>query len=170
MKWPGRFSLMLAFLLVGLNSLSVQAQNDSTLLKTGELLENGGQKFDITNQNSFPANVSSGSTAIITQALVNLILPALILIFGFIVIHYISNSFSRLANFKPEHGVQLISITLITVGILFLVSVAIFLRIDNGVFAPAFGLLGTLAGYILGKNASKSKVSGRSDSKTDGKA
>lgn len=52
-------------------------------------------------------------------------------------------------NFKSDEIVKFVTITLIVTGSLFLICAGY----SNDQIAPAFGLLGTIAGYVLGKNA-----------------
>jgi len=69
-----------------------------------------------------------------------------VLIFGLIII-FIENSLIKKLKIDSEDTIKIIVITLIIVGTLFLITAGY----SNNQIAPAMGLLGTIAGYLLGK-------------------
>jgi hypothetical protein len=81
------------------------------------------------------------------------ILSMSVLIFGLIIV-IIEAILIKTAQISPENVVKFILITLILTATLFLITAGY----DNNQIAPATGLLGTIAGYLLGKNNSKNKT------------
>jgi hypothetical protein len=69
----------------------------------------------------------------------------IIIVFEFFII--------RKQNLSESNAIKLIVITLIIFGTLFLVTAGYF----QEQLAPAFGLLGTISGYLLGKNDTQTK-------------
>jgi hypothetical protein len=69
-----------------------------------------------------------------------------VLVFGAIVI-LVEYLLLRRAPLTAEEALRVYAITMIIVGALFTVTAGF----DNVSVAPAFGLLGTVAGYILGR-------------------
>lgn len=75
-----------------------------------------------------------------------------VLTFGFtIVVLIILAIVIKVAKIPPDLSVKLVLITLIITTIMFLITTAF----DQDQMTPAIGLLGTIAGYLLGKDASK---------------
>lgn len=54
----------------------------------------------------------------------------------------------RVPNLKAEDALRVFAVTLILIGTLFFISAGF----DSKQIAPAMGLFGTVAGYLLGKN------------------
>lgn len=71
-----------------------------------------------------------------------------LLIFGVIVIFVEFLIIRRLDNLRSEGAIKFISVTLIIIGGLFLITSGF----SGEEIAPIVGLLGTVAGYLLGKN------------------
>jgi hypothetical protein len=80
-------------------------------------------------------------------------LTVIILAFGslIIVIEYLI--LRRMPQAKPDDALRLFAITFIIVGTLVFVAAGF----DSSQIAPAAGLFGTIAGYLLGKEAGRSK-------------
>ncbi|MDX2194829.1 MAG: hypothetical protein NW207_00295 [Cytophagales bacterium] len=84
----------------------------------------------------------------------NLILPLSVLLFGFAIIAIIFTVYAKVKEFSPDHAIRIVSISMLVIGILFVVSTSymIDIAVKTELYAPAFGLLGTLAGYLLSRN------------------
>ncbi len=54
----------------------------------------------------------------------------------------------RLISFQPEQSIKLIAVTLIVVSTLFIITTGF----SSEQIAPAMGLFGTVAGYMLGRS------------------
>jgi membrane associated rhomboid family serine protease len=54
----------------------------------------------------------------------------------------------RMANLKAEDALRVFAVTLILIGTLFFIAAGF----DSTQIAPAMGLFGTVAGYLLGKS------------------
>jgi len=110
-------------------------------------------------QPGIPTNVSapppsSGAGAVKTKTFLSdfeFWLSAEILLFGLgvIVIEFL---LLRKARVSAEEALRVYAVTLIIVGTLF----AITAGFDSNQIAPAMGLFGTIAGYLLGKRAAPS--------------
>lgn len=59
----------------------------------------------------------------------------------------------RSLNIGPEHSVKLLIISMVIMGALLLIMGGY----DDQLIAPAFGLFGTIAGYVLGRSPENSK-------------
>jgi len=57
----------------------------------------------------------------------------------------------KLTKFKPEQTIKLLAVTLIVISTLFIITAGF----DSEQIAPAMGLFGTIAGYMLGRNSGK---------------
>ncbi len=80
------------------------------------------------------------------------ILPGMVLFFGLAI--FILLSFKNRHNHTSDLKIE--SFTLIIIGVLFIISTTSSSNFAQNVvplYAPAFGLLGTIAGYILGKSS-----------------
>lgn len=86
-------------------------------------------------------------------------LSAEILLFGLgvVVIEFL---LLRKANVSAEEALRVYAVTLIIVGTLF----AITAGFDSNQIAPAMGLFGTIAGYLLGKRSGSEKADTQQDS------
>lgn len=84
----------------------------------------------------------------------NLLLPTIVLIFGILMIGLIFAIHKNVPEFGPDHAIKIVSIALLIIGILFIVSTSSLIDVaqKSELYAPAFGILGTLAGYLLSKN------------------
>lgn len=58
----------------------------------------------------------------------------------------------KLGTFGPEQTIKLIAVTLIVISTLFIITAGF----DSEQIAPAMGLFGTIAGYMLGRASGKS--------------
>ena len=76
-----------------------------------------------------------------------------ILIFGAISIAFSLKYVSQGKNSDSEHIIRVIAVNLIVIGTL----VTITGGLSDKQIAPAFGLFGTIAGYLLGKGERKSE-------------
>ena len=54
-------------------------------------------------------------------------------------------------TFQPEQTIRLLAVTLIVISTLFIITAGF----DSEQIAPAMGLFGTIAGYILGRAIEK---------------
>ena len=57
----------------------------------------------------------------------------------------------RSLNIGPEHAIKLLIISMVIMGALLLIMGGY----DDQLIAPAFGLFGTIAGYVLGRSATE---------------
>ena len=73
-----------------------------------------------------------------------------VLCFG-IVILVIEGLMIKFNTFQPEQTIKLLAITLIVISTLFIITAGF----DSEQIAPAMGLFGTIAGYILGRASEK---------------
>ncbi|GAA3556291.1 hypothetical protein [Marinobacter xestospongiae] len=73
-----------------------------------------------------------------------------VLVFGLLVfaVEYV---LIRSIEFEPEQSIKLIVVTLIVISTLFIITAGF----DSEQIAPAMGLFGTIAGYMLGRANSK---------------
>jgi|GEM_PF-2700995 len=78
-----------------------------------------------------------------------------VLVFGLLLI-VIEFMFMRRLRINADNSVRLITVTLIVVSILFLIVGSY----SDQQIAPATGLLGTIAGYLLGKTNTSAEQSG----------
>ena len=106
---------------------------------------------------SAPPSQSSGAGAVKTKTFLSdfeFWLSAEILLFGLgvVVIEFL---LLRKAHVTAEEALRVYGVTLIIVGTLF----AITAGFDSNQIAPAMGLFGTIAGYLLGKRAAPSEKS-----------
>jgi hypothetical protein len=62
----------------------------------------------------------------------------------------------RVPNLKAEDALRVFAVTLILIGTLFFISAGF----DSKQIAPAMGLFGTVAGYLLGKNIDRKESKG----------
>lgn len=74
-----------------------------------------------------------------------------VLIFGLLVFA-IEIVMVRLTSFQPEQTIKLLAVTLIVISTLFIITAGF----DSEQIAPAMGLFGTIAGYMLGRASGKS--------------
>lgn len=58
----------------------------------------------------------------------------------------------KLTGFQPEQTIKLLAVTLIVISTLFIITAGF----DSEQIAPAMGLFGTIAGYMLGRASGKS--------------
>jgi hypothetical protein len=76
-----------------------------------------------------------------------------VLLFGLLVV-FAEFLLLRARNVRPEETLRVYAVTLIIVGTLF----AITAGFDNNQVAPAIGLFGTIAGYLLGRRTPSERV------------
>lgn len=76
-----------------------------------------------------------------------------VLIFGFLIIT-MEMVLTKLNKIDSQDSIKFIIITLIITGTLFLITAGY----SNNQIAPAMGLLGTIAGYLLGKQNQNQKT------------
>jgi hypothetical protein len=111
----------------------------------------------IPTNTSAPPSSSSGAGAVKAKTFLSdfeFWLSAEILLFGLgvVVIEFL---LLRKAPVTAEEALRVYAVTLIIVGTLF----AITAGFDSNQIAPAMGLFGTIAGYLLGKRAALSEKS-----------
>jgi hypothetical protein len=85
-------------------------------------------------------------------------LAAMILAFGSLVVVLEYRTLKRMPDTKPDEVLRLFAVTFIIVGTLLFVAAGF----DSSQIAPAAGLFGTIAGYLLGKGSRD-----RNDQKVD---
>ena len=73
-----------------------------------------------------------------------------VLVFGLLVFA-IEIIMVRLTKFQPEQTIKLLAVTLIVISTLFIITAGF----DSEQIAPAMGLFGTVAGYMLGRASGK---------------
>lgn len=73
-----------------------------------------------------------------------------VLLFGLLVFA-IEIVMVRLTSFRPEQTIKLLAVTLIVISTLFIITAGF----DSEQIAPAMGLFGTIAGYMLGRASGK---------------
>jgi hypothetical protein len=86
-------------------------------------------------------------------------LALFILLFGAIIVFIEYLVIRRMQDAKPDDALRLFGITFIIVGTLVFVAAGF----DSTQIAPAAGLFGTIAGYLLGKASAPSRPSEPSD-------
>ena len=86
------------------------------------------------------------------------LLPLLVLLFGIIVIFFLILHM-RTGKMDSEESIKIIGIVLIITALLFIISsgTSSDTMVNDNLYAPAFGLLGTIGGYIFGRSSSKEK-------------
>ncbi len=85
-------------------------------------------------------------------------ISATVLVFGVLVM-VLMTVVLRKSNIQPDAVLRLFGTTIIIIGALFLI-VAGYTETQMG---PVMGLLGTIAGYLLGKNSNTTGTGGKSD-------
>ena len=121
-------------------------------LEAGLLQEDAGQAgentpppppeaLEIQKKNSFPFSDFE------------VILSISVLLFGLLII-FTEIYLIKVKNFGPEQSIKFVVVTLIIFSALFLITAGY----SNDQIAPAMGLLGTVAGYLLGKIDAKTDV------------
>lgn len=96
---------------------------------------------------SNPANVGSVTRKTILSDF-EILLSGAILLFGVLVVGA-EYQLLRKVPVTPDEALRVYSITLIVVGTLFSITAGF----DSNQIAPAMGLFGTIAGYLLGRHA-----------------
>ncbi len=76
-------------------------------------------------------------------------LPIAVLGFGIVVIFL--ETWKMTLGWGPQ-SIRIVGLTLVVVAALFLVLIMAVLKVPGELTAAAFGLLGTVAGYIFGRN------------------
>lgn len=74
-----------------------------------------------------------------------------VLIFGLMFLIVSNRAISKASGSEPEHVIRTVSVILIVIGTL----VTITAGLSDKQIAPAFGLFGTIAGYLLGRSERK---------------
>lgn len=97
---------------------------------------------NLTNE---PGNNAAGPVSLLSNY--EFWLTVSVLLFGVFSIVFSQWSASRLRKAEPEHVVRLLAVNLIVIGTL----VTITAGLSDKQIAPAFGLFGTIAGYLLGR-------------------
>jgi len=114
--------------------------------------------------NTFHVNTppSSNSEAINVKHLLSdfeFWLSVIILLFGSLIVVIEYRLLLQMPQAKPDDALRLFAITFIIVGILVFVAAGF----DSSQIAPAAGLFGTIAGYLLGKEASRQERGSRDE-------
>lgn len=118
----------------------------------------------IASKNRVPTNAPAGAQGGNIAGPVSLIsnyefwLTVCILVFGVVSIIVSCRYISKDGANNPDSIIRIISVNLIVIGTL----VTITGGLSDKQIAPAFGLFGTIAGYLLGRN-NKSEKSGSDD-------
>lgn len=135
---------VVTFLCLSISSLALFAEgiNDSTIQSEMYAIPEKVKSTDALND--VPDTITD----------FELLLALAILIFGLCVLcielYLIKNK-----QIESEDAVRIVTMTLIIIGALFLVAAGY----NNNQIAPPLGLLGTMAGYILGKATNNNKTS-----------
>lgn len=93
-----------------------------------------------------PTPKAGVSTAVGWMSSLELWLSVSVLLFGLITL-LIEISVIKSGDFKPDDSIKLLAVTLIVISTLFIITAGF----DSEQIAPAMGLFGTVAGYMLGK-------------------
>jgi hypothetical protein len=110
--------------------------------------------------NSFPEPESTDTATKLPLSRLEFSLSIIVLSFGLIVI-LLEIFLIKTKKIGSEDTIKFITITLIITSTLFLITAGY----DNDQIAPAVGLLGTIAGYLLGR-INNSKTQGDNENKT----
>ncbi|HCI6643540.1 TPA: hypothetical protein NPP35_004419 [Klebsiella variicola subsp. variicola] len=76
-----------------------------------------------------------------------------VLIFGLVILIIEVSLIKKIGVFSPEQSIKLVAVTLIIISTLFIITSGF----DSSQIAPAMGLFGTIAGYMLGKSQNGDK-------------
>jgi len=107
---------------------------------------------DSTSLNPSPLNPSPPTPAVSSEYVkrglsdIEFKLSAAVLTFGFLIILF-EVLLIKTSKIASEEAVKIITVSLIITSTIFLITAGY----DNNQIAPAMGLLGTIAGYLLGK-------------------
>lgn len=104
------------------------------------------QELDTSRENTFPEPNESDEVFALPLSRLEFQLSLYILGFGILLI-LLEIYIVRLKNISSEETIKLVVITIIIVSTLFLITAGY----SNDQIAPAVGLLGTIAGYLLGR-------------------
>ena len=87
------------------------------------------------------------------------LLPVLVLAFGALIVFFLLVLIRR-GIMDSDESIKIITIVLIITGLLFIVSSGTTpsTAVNTNLFAPAFGLLGSIAGYVFGRSVAVSKT------------
>ena len=106
-----------------------------------------GQDSSITSTVNPPPEPDSAGPSIVTPlSRLEFVLSISVLAFGLIII-ILEMFLIKTRKISPEDAIKFIIITLIITSTLFLITAGY----SNDQIAPAVGLLGTIAGYLLGR-------------------
>jgi hypothetical protein len=120
------------------------SQNTDSVMNTNVL---------VTNPKPIePKNATIDTKPFITS--LEFVLSISVLLFGLIIVG-LEIYLIRTKEIGPDMLVKFIVVTLIITGTLFLITAGY----NNNQIAPAVGLFGTVAGYLLGKSSSESNTS-----------
>jgi len=97
-----------------------------------------------------PPPESGGSFKVEALTSLEFYLSFIVLSFG-VIVFVIEFACIRKVAFGPEESIKLVAVTLIIVSTLFIISAGF----GSEEIAPAMGLFGTIAGYILGRTGSE---------------
>jgi hypothetical protein len=131
---------ILSFLFLCLISFQVYSQNDSTISNPQPSTIQNPEEKQVAN----PLDTQHAPTT-------NEIALSLSILFFGVIILGLELYLIKIQQLASEDSVRIITMTLIIIGALFLVAAGY----NNNQIAPVLGLLGTMAGYILGKSNSK---------------
>ncbi|MGY2133644.1 hypothetical protein ACW9KT_15550 [Hymenobacter sp. HD11105] len=112
------------------------------------LLQAGDSAASAIPKAQVPTN--SGPPVLPVPSHIEISLSEQVLYFGFFLI-IIEALLIKIRNIEDSHALRLITVTLIITSILFLTTAGY----GDRQLAPATGLLGTIAGYLLGRNSNQ---------------
>lgn len=142
------FLILILFLSIIVNyDLSYQKESEYDILKSMTLQENS----TIQNQINEPPEATDKDTFSFSNF--EIILSISVLFFSLIVI-LTEIYIIKLKSFDPEQSIKFVLVTLIICAALFLITAGF----SNDQIAPAMGLLGTVAGYLLGRMETNKNV------------
>ena len=147
--------ILLFIMLVSL-SLSLKAQDSINNLPPA-MAESNTTPKEISN--APPVGSEIGAPDVISVMTTNeLLLSFGVLIFGFLVI-LVELYLIKISYFDQGQAIKFLLVTLVIMSALFLISAGF----SNNQIAPAMGLFGTIAGYLLGKGDTGDQSPRKSD-------
>lgn len=105
-----------------------------------------GQDTTVAGISNAPPEPDSSTSIILPLSRWEFLLSIIVLVFGLIIISF-EIYLIRSRKISSEDAIKFVTITLIITSTLFLITAGY----SNDQIAPAVGLLGTIAGYLLGR-------------------
>jgi len=139
------FLLLLSF---GAFSQTLQTQLDVNP-NVGNTQDVGGTSINQNTQKNPPPQTGKSSTVGWLSSF-EFWMSFSVLSFGMLVF-LVEIALVKLTKFQPEQTIKLLAVTLIVISTLFIITAGF----DSEQIAPAMGLFGTIAGYMLGRNSGK---------------